>query len=47
MRFVEYEFTRPDGTKAFEIVTCPADLIAFKAMHKATAARPINTMKGY
>jgi hypothetical protein len=42
--FIEYEFTLPDGSAAFEMVErCDAirQVAMFRAMHKAVAARPI------
>lgn len=43
----EYEFTLPDGSKRYEIVdpdagmSIIAQLVAFKAMHGATSAKPV------
>lgn len=45
--FEEYEFTRKDGTKVYEIVDLRSDqsvmsqLWAFMRLHKATAARKV------
>ncbi len=42
--FIEYEFTRQDGSTVFEMVErCDAinQVAMFRSMHKAVAARPI------
>lgn len=38
--YLEYEFTLPDGSTAYEMVTKRADFWAFYRMHKAVAGRP-------
>ena len=39
--YIEYEFTLPDGTVRYEIVSSRQDVFVLKAMHGAVSARPV------
>ncbi len=39
--YTEYEFTKRDGTKVYEICTCAADVQVFLKMHDAENAQPV------
>jgi hypothetical protein len=41
MKPIEYEFTKPDGTKVYEIVCDRKDVHVFKKMHGAVSAKPV------
>jgi len=37
----EYAFTMADGSVRYEVVSCRADVFAFRSMHGAVSARPV------
>jgi hypothetical protein len=41
MKPTEYEFTKADGTKFYEIVCDRKDLHIFQKMHSAVSAKPV------
>ena len=43
----EYEFTLPDGSKRYEIVSERSDAFQFQKMHKATTFKPVDAPDGW
>jgi hypothetical protein len=44
-QYTEYEFTRRDGSKVYDIAASAADAHELKRMHDAVSMRPIGNCK--